>query len=64
MDEDDDEEFKAAADDEEGEETKNEDDSDEEVFVYDRALYDADGLEDEDVDFDDDDWKLNNATIL
>ena len=63
MDEDD-EEFKAAAEDEAGEETKNADDSDEEEFVYDRALYDADGLDDEDVDFDDDDWKLNNATIL
>lgn len=55
MNEDDDEEFKAAADDEAGEETKNDDDSEEEAFVYDRALYDADGLEDEDVDFDDDD---------
>jgi len=29
------------------------DESDEGEFVYDRALYDADGLEDEDIDFDD-----------
>lgn len=37
------------------EEVKNNEDSgEEEAFVYDRALYDADGLEDEDVDFDDD----------
>ena len=39
------------------EEQKEDDDEDEPEFVYDRALYDADGLdEDEDVDFDDDDW--------
>ena len=35
------------------EEAKGEDDEEEEEFVYDRALYDADGLGDEDVDFDD-----------
>ena len=34
------------------EEEKSDEDEDEE-FVYDRALYDADGLEDEDIDFDD-----------
>ena len=51
------EEVKAAANDgnEAEEEAKAEESEDEEVFVYDRALYDADGLEDEDVDFDDDD---------
>ena len=41
----------------EDEETKDQidgDDEDEPAFVYDRALYDADGI-DEDVDFDDDD---------
>ena len=40
-----------------GDEEQKEDEDDEEAeFVYDRALYDADGLdEDEDVDFDDDD---------
>ena len=39
------------------EETKVEGDGEEEeaAFVYDRALYDADGLDDEDVDFDEDD---------
>ena len=57
---DDAEESKAAGDAvQDEEEVKNDDDaedSDEVEFVYDRALYDADGLdEDEDVDFDDDD---------
>ena len=38
------------------EQKEDEDDDEEGEFVYDRALYDADGLdEDEDVDFDDDD---------
>jgi len=32
---------------------EDEDEDEEEEFVYDKALYDADGLEDEDVDFDD-----------
>ena len=36
------------------EEKVAEESEEEEAFVYDRALYDADGLEDEDVDFDDD----------
>lgn len=54
------EEVKAAADyagndEEEAKAAMEDEDEDEEVFVYDRALYDADGLEDEDVDFDDDD---------
>ena len=35
------------------EEVKQDDDEEEEEFKYDRALYDADGLEDEDIDFDD-----------
>ena len=35
------------------EEAKQEESEEEPEFVYDRALYDADGLEDEDVDFDD-----------
>ena len=52
----DEEEAKAAADDDLGEEAKAEESEEEEVFVYDRALYDADGIEDEEVDFDDDDW--------
>ena len=30
-----------------------EEEEEENEFVYDRALYDADGLEDEDIDFDD-----------
>ena len=58
LDEEADEEFKAAGEEEvdDGEEEAKVDLSDEdEEFVYDRALYDADGLEDEDVDFDDDD---------
>lgn len=40
---------------EEGKEEVKDDDSDEEEggFVYDRALYDADGMDEEDVDFDD-----------
>ena len=39
------------------EQKEDEDDEEEAEFVYDRALYDADGLdEDEEVDFDDDDW--------
>ena len=58
IDDEEDEEVKAAADDQE-EEEKDDDQAvlseEDEVFVYDRALYDADGLEDEDVDFDDDD---------
>ncbi len=37
----------------EEEESKCEDEEEEEAFKYDRALYDADGLEEEDVDFDD-----------
>ena len=38
------------------EQKEGSDDEDEAEFVYDRALYDADGLDDdEDVDFDDDD---------
>ena len=38
------------------EQKEDEDDEEEAEFVYDRALYDADGLdEDEEVDFDDDD---------
>lgn len=50
------EEVKAAGDvEEQDEEAKVEESEEEEAFVYDRALYDADGLEDEDVDFDDDD---------
>lgn len=40
--------------DDDAEEVKQDDDeSDEEAFKYDRALYDADELIDEDVDFDD-----------
>ena len=46
---DDDEEIKIDGD----EEFKQDDDEQEEEFKYDRALYDADGLEDEDIDFDD-----------
>ena len=50
------EEAKAAGDvEEQDEEAKVGDSEEDEEFVYDRALYDADGLEDEDVDFDDDD---------
>ena len=60
---DEEEEVKAAADEVE-EEAKAAESEDEEVFVYDRALYDADGLEDEDVDFDDDDWAEGMACII
>lgn len=38
---------------EEEEQKQDEDEEGDEDFVYDKALYDADGLEDEDVDFDD-----------
>lgn len=56
LDEEGEEEAKAAGDvEEQDEEAKVEESEEEEEFVYDRALYDADGLEDEDVDFDDDD---------
>ena len=47
---DDDEEIKL---DGEEEFKQDDDDEEEEEFKYDRALYDADGLEDEDIDFDD-----------
>ena len=36
-----------------GEEAKAEESEEDQEFVYDAALYEADGLDDEDVDFDD-----------
>lgn len=52
------EETVAAADDEEA---KAEESDEDKEFVYDAALYDADGLDDEDVDFDD--WIIDTLRV-
>jgi len=43
-------------------EEEKSDDDEEGEFVYDRALYDADALEDEDIDFDD--WFIHYQFVI